>query len=78
MQLTLSLNDARRAPEVSRPVKVTKPIAAIIRGRSKTDSPSPDGDDDRPPPPSTERRQVVDEYAENLRKIIRRLLGRLN
>lgn len=78
MELALSLNDARRAPEVGIPVKVTKPIASIIRGRSKTDSPSPDGDDECQLPPSTERRQVVDEYAENLRKIIRRLLGRLN
>ena len=78
MQLTLSLNDARRAPEVRRLVKVTKPIASIIRGRSKTDRPPPEGDDECQLPPSTERRQVVDEYAENLRKIIRRLLGRLN
>lgn len=78
MESAVRLDDARRAPEVGIPVKVTKPIASIIRGRSKTDSPSPDGDDDRPLPPSAERRQVVDEYAENLRKIIRRLLGRLN
>ncbi|MBH5397554.1 hypothetical protein HZZ13_07070 [Bradyrhizobium sp. CNPSo 4010] len=78
MELAPSLNDARRASEVRIPVKVTKPIASIMRGRSKTDSPSPDGDDDRQLPSSAERRQVVDEYAENLRKIIRRLLGRLN
>ncbi|MEY9122778.1 hypothetical protein ABIA03_005306 [Bradyrhizobium yuanmingense] len=78
MELAPSLNDTRRASEVRGPVKVTKPIASILRGRSKTDPPSPDGDDECQLPPSAERRQVVDEYAENLRKIIRRLLGRLN
>ena len=77
MELAPSLNDARRASEVRLPVKVTKPIHSIMRGRSKTDTPPPDGDDDQLPP-SAERRQVVDAYAENLRKIIRRLLGRLN
>ncbi|KQT26679.1 hypothetical protein ASG57_18890 [Bradyrhizobium sp. Leaf396] len=59
-------------------MKVTKPIASIIRGKSRTDTPPADEDDDRQLSPSAERRQVVEEYADNLRKIIRRLLGKLN
>jgi hypothetical protein len=59
-------------------VKPTKPTASIIRGESRTDTPSADEGDDRRLSPSAERRQVIDEYADNLRKIIRRLLGRLN
>jgi len=59
-------------------VKVTKPTVSIIRGKSRTDIPTTDKGDDRHLPPSAERRQVVDEYADNLRKIIRRLLGRLS
>ncbi|MBR0955857.1 hypothetical protein [Bradyrhizobium japonicum] len=69
---------AQLYPEAGIPVKVTKPIASIIRRISRTDIPSADEDDDRQLSLSAERRQVVDEYADNLRKIIRRLLGKPN
>jgi hypothetical protein len=59
-------------------VKVTNSTASIVRGRSEMDIPSPDGDNECQLPLSAERRQVVDEYAEDLHKVIRRLLGRLN
>lgn len=67
-----------RESEIRIPVKITKPLASILRRRSKTEPPSRDGDDDPQLPASAERHQVVDEYAENLRRIIRRLLGKLN